>query len=142
VDGLFLQSTELRLFPYQRFQLPMDVGMTYLLEPTKLYLTSNVLLFAAWSFYPGLDAKPLNAGCELQKPVPLLADLSEHVLTSYGLPWRLSQFSGVNHSCDMCAMTGLQILWAVSLNVVLIKRLLIYTLLGFVGNKLAIQIPT
>ena len=64
--------------------------MTHLLESTELHLTSNVLPFAAWSFHPSLDAKPLNAGCELQKPMPLLADVPEHVLTSHGLSGRLS----------------------------------------------------
>ena len=45
VDSLLLQSTELCLFSYQYFQLPIDINMIYLLELTELYFIANMLLF-------------------------------------------------------------------------------------------------
>src|SRR5450432_2242099 len=100
----------------------MDIDMTHLLESTELHLTSNVLPLTTGSLHSGLDSKPLNAGSELQKPMPLLTDLSEHILTSHGLSWCLPQFPCINHSCNMRPMTGLQIPWAISIQIILIER--------------------
>src|SRR3981189_229475 len=101
----------------------------------ELHLRSNVLPLTIGSLHSSLDSKPLNAGSELQKPMPLLTDLSEYILTSHGLSWRLSQFPGINHPCYMHSMTGLQIPWAISIQIIFIKCLPINFLLCFVGYK-------
>ena len=95
-----------------------------------------------WSLHPGLDTKPLNARFELQKPMPLLTDLLKHVLTSYRLSRRLSQFLRIYHARHVRSMACLQIPWAVFVQIVLVKCLLLYFLFCFVNYKPPTQIPT
>jgi hypothetical protein len=139
--GLFLQPTKFGILIHQLLQPPMDVDMTYLLQSKKLHITSTVFPFAPGSLHPGLDSKPLNGGCELQNPIPLLTYLLKHILTPHGLSRCQFQFLCVYHPCSMRAMASLQIPRAITLQIVFIEYLSIYFLLCLIHYKFPMQIP-